>query len=306
MKKTIPTTINMTLGTLFIGINIFCWFVIPILAINNWLWLMCWIPALLLSNTMWALIHEAIHCIFHPNKSVNLKWGRMLSLSFGIEFHIARFGHLLHHRFNRSGIDLTDGYDPEKIPKWLANLGYYLQICIGLYLSEILVPILLLFPKQVLLFLGRKTVGEQAPHYQVAKSALLKNPTLYEIRIGTIAMLIIWIISFYLYGHFWWVLLVAALIRGFMVSFADNLPHYGTATNDVRYAYNLSLPPFLQKGILNFNLHRVHHHYPNIPWKQLPEKFMAINDQLDVNYFKQGMKQWRGVIPTVTLNRIKK
>lgn len=302
MKKQIPATINLSLGALFFCANLFCFLWLPVLLHHNPWWWLAWLPVILTTNTLWALIHEAIHCIFHSNKKVNLYCGRLLSLSFGTEFHVTRFGHLLHHRFNRTGLDLTDGYDPKKTSRWQANIPYFLQICIGLYLSEILVPILFLLPQRFILTLGRKALGEDSPHYQIAQSTLLKQPTLTEIRLDTIVMLALWVVSFYLYGHFWWILLIAAGIRGFMVSFADNLPHYGTRIDDVRYAYNLSMPYLLQKWILNFNLHRVHHHFPNVPWQQLPAKFAEQQEKLDVNYFKQGMRQWRGVIPVQTLS----
>ena len=54
--------------------------------------------------------------------------------------------------------------------------------------------------------------------------------------------------------------------------------------------------------ILNFNMHRVHHHFPNVPWVQLPEKFSAQNERYDMPYFKQGWQQWCGPIPVEELN----
>ena len=299
----IPSKVNIVLGSCFIVFNLFCFLILPLLAQQQpaWLWLL--LVAVITTNTLWALIHEAIHCIFHPNKPTNFLFGRLMGLSFGVEFHIARFGHLMHHRFNRTGLDLTDGYDPDKTPRWLANIPYYLQICVGLYLSEIFVPILFLLPKGTVSHLAEKLLGHDSPHFKALKSNLLKAQTLRELRVNTLVMLALWTISFYLYGQYWWALLAASLCRGFMISFADNLPHYGTTTHDTRYAYNLSMPSIFQKLILNFNLHRVHHHYPNVPWSQLPEKFKQTNDQTDINYFKQGMRQWRGVIPLHMLDR---
>lgn len=298
----IPSKTNVIVGSCFTVFNLFCFLGLPLLAQQNPVWLLTLLIAVITTNTLWALIHEAIHCIFHPNKRINFLFGRLMGLSFGVEFHIARFGHLLHHRFNRTGLDLTDGYDPDKTPRWRTNILYYLQICIGLYLSEIFVPILFLLPKKVFLPLAARLLGAQSPHFKALKNNLLKVQTLRELRVNTIAMLILWTVSFYLYGQYWWALLAASLCRGFLISFADNLPHYGTSTQDTRYAYNLSMPGLLQKLILNFNLHRVHHHYPNVPWSQLPEQLQQTGDHTDINYFKQGMRQWRGVIPIKTLD----
>lgn len=210
----IPSKTNIILGSGLILFNLFCFLGLPSLAHQHvaWLWLL--LIAVITTNTLWALIHEAIHCIFHPDKQTNFLFGRLMGLSFGVEFHIARFGHLMHHRFNRTGLDLTDGYDPTKTPRWLANIPYYLQICIGLYLSEIFTPILFLLPKKIVLHLAGRLLGNNSPHFKALRSNLLKAPTLRELRINTLAMLALWAISFYLYGQYWWTLLAASLAVG--------------------------------------------------------------------------------------------
>jgi fatty acid desaturase len=299
MTRQIPVFINSLLATSLLLINVFCWFLLPILGQQHSIWFIIWLPVLLTTNTLWALIHEAIHTMLHPQSRISNLMGRSLALSLGIGFHLARFGHLTHHRFNRQGIDLTEGYDPAKTPKWLASIRYYLQITLGLYLSEILLPLLFLLPKSLIIKLADKLVDNR--YRDNFKQRLLKQSVLAEIRIDALLMLSIWLTSFYLYGQYGWILLLAGLGRGLLISFADNLPHYDTPVDDVRYAYNLKLPKPLQLWLLNFNLHRVHHHYPNVPWRQLPDQFVQSRDKLDRNYFSQALNQLKGVIPISVL-----
>lgn len=296
MRNNISIKTNLVLGVLFIVGNFFVFFILPLLARSNPWFLLLLVPVILTSNTQWALLHEAIHNLYHNNQYVNLYFGRLMSLGFGTQFHLTRFGHLMHHRFNRTNIELNESYDPITSSKWLTSFRYYAQICVGLYLSEIIIPILFFMPKQIIMKVEKKILGDNSPYYKSMEN-ILKAKTLAQIRLDTLCMLFIWITSFHLYGELWLALIIATLVRGFLVSFADNLPHYGTQINDVTYAYNLSLPWILQKFILNFNLHRIHHQYPYIPWVSLPSKFVALGEKCDHNYFRQGMRQWRGLIP---------
>ena len=61
----------------------------------------------------------------------------------------------------------------------------------------------------------------------------------------------------------------ALLVRGFLVSFLDNAYHYGTRTDDRRYALHLATPVWLQRYLLNFNFHYMHHRHPTMPWNRL-------------------------------------
>ncbi len=69
----------------------------------------------------------------------------------------------------------------------------------------------------------------------------------------------------------------------------------------MRYAYNLRLPPVLARGILNFNLHRVHHHHAGLPWTALPGAFADHDRRYDVGFFTALVRQLRGPIPVERL-----
>src|SRR5690242_12035934 len=50
------------------------------------------------NNTLFSLLHEAVHGIFHPNQRANDWAGRIAACFFPTSFSIQRAFHLTHHR----------------------------------------------------------------------------------------------------------------------------------------------------------------------------------------------------------------
>jgi fatty acid desaturase len=94
----------------------------------------------------------------------------------------------------------------------------------------------------------------------------------------------------------WWLLALALLGRGFLISFLDNIYHYETPVSDVFYAKNLRLARPLAKLLLNFNLHGIHHVNPAIPWVHLPRAFAIQAGQFQGGYFAAALRQLHGPI----------
>src|SRR6185369_7808881 len=100
-------------------------------------------------NGYWALLHEAIHGQLHPDQVVNRRLGRIMACLFGSSFRLLRFGHLMHHRFNRHRLDRPDVYDATTTRPWLARLRFFTEAFGGLYVIEVLVPLLYWAPPSV-------------------------------------------------------------------------------------------------------------------------------------------------------------
>jgi fatty acid desaturase len=122
------------------------------------------------------------------------------------------------------------------------------------------------------------------------------NKGLNQVRVDTVIIVLVWGTGFYLYGAHWYILALFFLTRGFMISFLDYVYHYNTPVNDVKHGYNLELPWLLEKYLLNFNLHGIHHLYPQENWEKLPELFKKNGGKYDKNYFLQSINQLRGTI----------
>jgi len=86
-------------------------------------------------------------------------------------------------------------------------------------------------------------------------------------------------------------------MRMFLISFMDNVYHYGSTLNITASGHNLRLPRVLSVLILNFNFHRVHHRNPAVPWPKLPELFAEHADSFDRGLLTAAVNQLGGPIP---------
>ena len=292
----VPGALNSLLACCYIAVNVFQFIILPSLLLpmnNNWGWLLA--PLALLTNPFWSLIHEAIHDLFHANKSINAFCGRLLAPLFGSPFRILRLSHLLHHKLNRMPVEGTEYFDREKGTKTAAAPGYFFQIFIGLYLVEVVSPLYFLLPKHWLQMFKERYLKPQS-----VSAILMENwlgaESLREIRCDGL-LTICWLsISFFLYGEHWPMLFAALSARGFLISFLDNVHHYGTPVSDVFFAKNLNLPSPLAGLLLNFNLHGIHHINPAISWTNLPKAFDVQGGKYQGGYFAAALIQLRGPI----------
>src|SRR5947207_5347376 len=109
---------NIALAAAQLLVNLFQFFILPLflLPASRW-WALALLPVAALNNPYWSLIHEAIHDLLHPSRRVNRAAGRALALFFGAPFLVLRLSHLLHHKLNRSVVEATEIYAPEKCSK---------------------------------------------------------------------------------------------------------------------------------------------------------------------------------------------
>jgi fatty acid desaturase len=247
-----------------------------------------------MTTTNWSLIHEAIHSLLAPSQKTNDLYGRALSILFGAPFFLLRYPHLQHHRINGTIEDRPEYYDSAKRSRWVAAIRYYLNLLFGIYAVEIAGTFLCLTPRSVL-----RRVAQLFPKAHPADNSaelfLLKPERLAQIRFDAVLVLLFYATSFWLYGRYWWLLALALAARGILVSVADNSYHYGASLGSgPRSAYNFRFP--LGAGILHFNLHRIHHMHPALPWIGLPAAFAADKDRHDIGYVSAMLVQFRGPI----------
>ena len=203
--------------------------------------------------------------------------------------------HLLHHKLNRLPIEGTEYYDREKASSSGAAPGYYFQIFIGLYLVEILSPLYFFLPRRVLRLIKNRYIRPNSVSALLMDN-WLRPEALREIRLDGFLTLLVLGLAFFCYGQMWWLLGLALLGRGFLISFLDNIYHYETPVSDVFFAKNLRLPGPLAKLLLNFNLHGIHHINPAIPWVHLPRAFAIQAGQFQGGYFTAALRQLHGPV----------
>jgi fatty acid desaturase len=257
------------------------------------------VPLVVLTPMHWGLIHEAIHGHLWPGRRANEWLGRALAICFMLPFDAARFGHLMHHRYTRESFDRPDVHDGVT-PPLLARVAYYAHLMGGLYLAEVVLPLLTLLPAPWVSRLVAKKLrsdeptGQEVQRLFVAFAGNAQRRAL--IRRDWLLSLTLHAAAFYLYGSWWPVLVATMFLRGLWLSIADNLPHYDVQLDEQARARNFRAPAIWRPVLMNHHLHRLHHQHPTLPWTALPS--LAVGDaaasDTDAGYFRAALRQFRG------------
>ncbi len=223
----------------------------------------------LLTNTWWAMQHEAMHGLLPGGRRANRLYGRVNAVLFGAPFDLLRRGHLLHHAYSRTPRERSEVYEAGIDSRPGFTLGYYGRLLGGLYVMEVLAGVLLLLPRAWLMRWVARLASERNLVAAIADK-LLQPRELANARRDVILLLVLHVGAFALYGSNAWMLALALAGRGLLVSLMDNAYHYGTPLDDTRFARDLRLPLKLSGLILHFNLHGTHHARPGMAWHTLP------------------------------------
>ena len=262
-----------------------------------WGWLL--LPAVLLSNSVWALIHEAVHGVMFADRQANRIAGRALSIYFGAAFDLLRWGHLLHHIYSRTRRERSEVFSGAR-PTLRFTMAYYLRISGGLYAAEVCGSALLLLPRRWLTAVRRRLAADDNVIGALAER-LLAPQVLRSARFDALCILTAHALALWLYGAHAWLYILSLAGRGFMISIVDNAFHYGTALDAPRAGMNLRLPGFLSALILHFNLHGVHHLRPGLPWRQLPAYHAKLAAGYQDDWWPAVLRQWRGPLAESSL-----
>lgn len=297
--------LNRQLFGFYAASSLVAFFVLPLavrVAGPAWAWML--MPLILIANGYWATLHEAIHGQLLVGAEINRRAGRVLAILWGSSFRLLRFGHLMHHRFNRHKLDRPDSYDPALTGAGIARLRFFAEIFCGLYVIEVLTPLLYLLPRSLVGRIVRGLYkGDEAPMPRLrplAEQALAGPKGISEIRQDALACALLITIALIAWGPYWPAFVAFLLGRGFLVSFLDNVYHFHTPLDQVDYAYNLSLPRPLQLLFLNMNLHRVHHRRMHLPWWQLPRQFTLEREHFDGTLMRGALRQLAGPASVAT------
>lgn len=299
METKIPVFTNLVLALFFFAANIFQFILLPLVLLDHSIYYgLILIPLVFSTTTYWALMHEGVHGVLFPGKIINNLVSRIFSITFGSPFDILRFGHMMHHRYNRTNLDQSEVFTEDRAPL-LFSSSYYFRILNGLYLAELASNLMVFLPLPILHRIAKAQFSKEEESkrlLEIIQRQLLNSATVWTMRLEAILIFALFSVSFWLYGSLWFLLVAALVGRGFMISFFDNAYHYRTPLYEVHYSYNLRLPQPVSKLILHFNLHRVHHRHPNLSWIQLPDQFKENDGVLDGGYFEMAFKQLKGPV----------
>src|SRR5262249_52621515 len=139
---------------------------------------------------------------------------------------------------------------------FVAGIKYYGHLFGGLFLTEVLATVLMLLPRRAIVFLIKRAMAIDEPEITAMRIAAIRvlERRHRRIQIDALCAILLYACAFALYGPWWGLLLFGILLRGFIVSLQDNLPHYGTPAIINTDAYNMHAPCWLALFMLNQNL----------------------------------------------------
>ena len=257
------------------------WTILPVLVLFSYT-----------NHTMYALLHEAIHGAFHPNRSVNDWAGRWCAAFFPTSYRLQRCFHLTHHRNNRSRSEQWDYLRPgdNRFLKW----AQWYFILTGLYWFFVpLASLLYLFFPQILKLetlrdseLASQTSSDE---YLGALEKLDPSAARWDV-IFTLALQSTLFLTLDLNGWGWFLCYAAFGFNWSSLQYAD---HAFSPLEVKNGAWNLRTHPLLQKLLLNYPLHRAHHQHPNAPWTALPQ-LVDPYEEPQPSFLESWLRMWKG------------
>ncbi len=242
------------------------------------------------NNTIFSLLHEAVHGKFHPNRAVNEAFGRLSAAFIPTGLAFQRMCHLGHHRRNRTDQEMFDYYTPgeSKILRYyrlysLLSGFYWLSLPAGSLL------ILLFGDLSRSRFFCRWIVRPMGFEPMILD---LRNAGVQRMR-AEVGFTVLWQILLALALDLtflgWVVCYVAFALNWCALQYTD----HAWTVRDVRNgAWNLRVNRLAQYGFLNYHHHLAHHQHPNVPWVHLP-KFVDFT-QPRPTFLRTYLSLWKG------------
>lgn len=306
--------LNYALSVVHLALNIFVLFVFPVVFLPDpgaAIWLVIAISCT--SNGLFALFHEAIHRSLAPTArlpligiSTNDLLGRAIGICFGSPFDFVGTAHVTHHSVNRTEDEHVEVYDASMSAAARRSfvIGYYFFLLGGLYVAELIVPIVFCLPGRSAQTMLARVFGTD-PMATLVLRRIFRSPYhLRAIRIDACLIATSLVVSTVMFGRYWWILAMHFLIRAFLISFLDYLYHYGSPLGDRLHGYNLRLPRWLSAMILHFNYHGIHHRFPALPWRSLQQVFGNEALVFDNDYVRQAVSQLKGPMTREGLQKL--
>jgi fatty acid desaturase len=245
------------------------------------------------ANTLFSLLHEAVHGILSPHRRRNEWAGRLAAAWFPTGLAVQRAFHFTHHRNNRSPSEQFDLlHDGEvrwlKYAQWYSLLtGVYWLVTVAGVVAFLLVPRVL----RVRLLRARESqVAAQTSsgEYLAALDGLDPVRSRLEIA-GSLAFQAALCVVLDLTPLGWIACYGAFALSWSALQYAD---HAFSPLDRHEGAWNLAVDPVTRLFFLNYHYHRAHHRHPQVPWTRLPELVDATEPR--VSYWRVWRAMWKG------------
>ena len=256
----------------------------------------CAIAFSFVGNTLFSLMHEAVHAVLHPVRGINEWAGRLASAWFPTSLSLQRAFHLTHHRYNRSRFEQFDILHPGDI-KWLKQAQWY-AILTGVYWFVTVVGVLAyaILPaglRRGLADRQSEVAGEQTGGSVYAEALEGVEPA--RARLEILASFAFQATLFVALDLTWWSWLAcygAFALNWSSLQYAD---HAFSVLDRRNGAWNLRVNPLTRLLFLNYHAHLAHHQHPQVPWIHLDA--LAREGEPGPSFWQVWKSMWLGPVP---------
>jgi fatty acid desaturase len=265
-------------------------------ASNAWVVLAAAIAFSYFNNTVFSLLHESVHNIYHNNPLVNEYSGMLAAAVIPTGLSFQRVFHLSHHARNRSADEQFDYIRPGD-SRMLKHAQWY-SILTGLYWVFLPLGCLVyLFAPWVFRLrvfrASNGTLGQQTGAAAMFTGFDRANPTRMRLEIlFTVLFQCTLIIVFDLSLAGWLACYAAFAINWSSLQYAD---HAFSPLDVKNGAWNLRVNRLVQWFFLNYHHHRAHHQHPAVPWLHLP-RYVNFSEPRP-SFLAVYLSMWRGPRP---------
>lgn len=246
------------------------------------------------ANTIFSLLHEAVHRHFHDHATVNEAFGILLAAFFPTGLMFQRVVHFGHHRRNRTYWELFDHYQ-SGVSRFKTLFRLYCLLTGFFWMSAPLGCLIYLVAGPF--FRGRIFQEVICRWYgfepMVADLARVPGQRMRLEILFTIAFQAGLIFAFDLTLLGWCACYVAFALNWCSLQYTD---HAWTRRDIVNGASNLRVNRVVQWIFLNYHHHLAHHQHPEVPWMHL-HKFVDF-DAPRPSFLATYLRLWRGPTPT--------
>jgi len=251
------------------------------------------------NNTMFTLMHEAIHGVLLPNAAANTLLGLVCGAFVPVPLTAYHYGHMQHHIRNRTDVELFDYYLPtdsrfrKNVWLYLGNLsgGFWTLMMLGTLLY-LFFPWFFRSPRRAQ---EAESFGIGAGVGDIAQLPLLKT-WLQCLFVVLVQAAIIFLLDLSLAG---WLLCYGAFALHWS---ALQYAHHAWSVRDVKTgAWNLRVFAPVRWLSLNYHYHLAHHTHPDVPWIYLGE--FVHQDETRPSFLKNYLALWKGVRPAPLMGK---
>lgn len=244
------------------------------------------------NNTIFALLHEAVHGRLHASRRVNETIGRVMAAFFPTSLGFQRICHLGHHRRNRSDAEVFDYILPGesrlvKTLQWYGVLTgiYWLLLPAGCFVYLVW-PGAFRLPARIRSSrLFRQTSAEgMLSGFAHAPAPTIRLEILFSLALQAV---FVWTLDLTMAG--WLACYGAFAVNWSSLQYAD---HAFTERHVHDGAWNLRVNRVVQYLFLNYHHHKAHHQHSQVPWIHL-SKYVDFTEERP-SFLRIWLRMWKG------------